>query len=366
MNLLGKGPLTLPARGLLSIIGKRLLQALFVAWAVGSITFVLMRLLPGDAAYRIAASRYGYDYVNVRAAEAVRAELGLDRPALEVYGRWLFDLLRLRLGNSLISGQSVLHEISRSLHYSVQLAGLAMLFSLLLAVPVGIACGKGRLRAEHRGKRSGLLLDHFVLFVSIFIRVQPVFVVGLLLLLIFALGLGIFPVAGYGSGPDSLRYLMLPALSLALGSAAVSNRIVRNATMKVCDSPYYLFARLKGLNDEQAFERHARLNIALPLISFIGIQTVTLIEGIVMIESLFSWPGIGHALAHSIFGRDIPMIQGAALLMGLLFVLVNTVTDLLHYLLDPRLHGSSPRLGLTPESASESASGSALTLKAPE
>lgn len=304
------------------IIYKRLAQAAFVAWAVGTLTFVLMRLLPGDFAYRIAAGRYGYDYVTEAAAAAVRAELGLDRPAIVQYLDWLLNLVQFNLGNSLVSGNPVTEELYHQLGHSIQLAIFATFLSLLIAVPVGV----------YAGKKAGKAGDRISMFFSILLRSQPVFVIGLILVLIFALNLKLLPVAGFGSS----EYMILPALALALSMAAMSSRIIRNSTQDVLNSSYYQFARFKGLDAKQAFEHHAQPNIALPVIAFIGIQSVALIEGIVMIESLFSWPGIGHALAHAIFGRDVPMIQGAALVMGLLFVFINTLVDCLAYLLDPR------------------------------
>ncbi|GAA4877826.1 ABC transporter permease [Ferrimonas pelagia] len=307
---------------MIALLKRRLLQAMLVAWSVGTLTFVLMHLLPGDFAYRIAAGRYGYDQVNKLAADAVHVELGLADPAWLQYLSWLWDLLRFDLGNSLISGAPVLQEIQHQLGHSLQLALFATVFSLLIAVPIGVYCGK-------RAKGPA---DQLCLMISTLLRAQPVFVIGLVLVLIFALQLGWFPVAGFGGS----QYLILPAISLALTMAALSNRIIRNNTASVMGSPYMQFARLKGLNAEQAFARHAAPNIALPVIAFVGVQAIALIEGIVMIESLFSWPGIGHALAHAIFGRDVPMIQASALLMGLLFVLINTVVDLLGYWLDPR------------------------------
>ena len=304
------------------ILLRRTAQAIFVAWAVGTLTFILMRLLPGDVAYRIAAGRYGYDYVSQAAAEAVRADLGLDRSLFTQYLQWLVNLIQFNLGNSLVSENPVSHELIHQLGSSLELAVFASFFALVIAVPVGI----------YAGKNAGSAADRLSLMVSVILRAQPVFVIGLLLILGFALKLGWFPVAGFGSS----EYLILPAVSLALMLAAMSSRMIRNSTSDVLTSPFYRFARFKGLTEEQAFKHHASPNIALPVVAFISIQAISLVEGIVMIESLFSWPGIGHALAHAIFARDVPMIQGAALAMGLLFVAINTAADLIVYKLDPR------------------------------
>nr|WP_192867864.1 ABC transporter permease [Thaumasiovibrio subtropicus] len=281
-----------------------------------------MRLLPGDIAYRIAAGRYGYDYVDQAAKLAVEAELGLDRPAFQLYWQWLLDLVQGDLGRSLVSDAPVIGEIYHQLGHTVMLAIAATLVSLLIALPIGVYCGK----------RAGSKRDQFGLFFSVLLRAQPVFVIGLLMIILFAIHLRVLPVAGFGSS----EYIVLPAVTLAFGLAAMSNRVIRNATQRALTSGYYLFARLKGLSETQAFEHHAQRNIAIPVVAFVGIQAVGLVEGIVMIESLFSWPGIGHALAHAIFQRDIPMIQGTALIMGLLFVAINTLVDLAGYALDPR------------------------------
>ncbi|WP_394144784.1 ABC transporter permease [Vibrio atypicus] len=307
---------------MINILMKRLLQAVLVAWSIGTLTFILMRLLPGDFAFRIAAGRYGYDYVDAEAARAVSAELGLDRAGYELYFQWLWDLMHFDLGNSLISGMPVMMEIQHQLGHSLLLALVALVLSVLIGVPVGVYCGK----------RANSASDKWGLMTSVFIRAQPVFVIGLVLTIVFALHLGMFPVAGFGTP----AHLFLPALTLALSLAAMSNRLIRNVTQQTLLTPYFKFARLKGLSFEQAFEHHAHRHIAIPIVTFLAIQTIGLMEGIIMIESLFSWPGIGHALAHAIFARDIPMIQGTALVMGLLFVAINTFIDLVTYQLDPR------------------------------
>ncbi|WP_409522867.1 ABC transporter permease [Nitrincola sp. MINF-07-Sa-05] len=307
---------------LLNSLMRRLIQAFMVAWGVGTLTFILMRSLPGDMAYRIAAGRYGQDNVSASAAELVRAELGLEKPALQAYLHWLMDLLQLNLGNSLITGAPVITEIQHQLGHSLLLAVTAIAVAALLALPLGILTGF----------RAGGRLDKLVMVISSAFRAQPVFVVGLILILLFSVNWQWFPVAGFGS----LYHLVLPSLALALCLAAVSNRVVRNSTQRVVNSPFYLFSRVKGLPAMDTFMRHGLRNLSVPVIAYMGIQLVGLIEGIVMIESLFSWPGVGHGLAHAIFSRDIPMIQGTALMMGLIFVILNALVDVACYLADPR------------------------------
>jgi peptide/nickel transport system permease protein len=305
-----------------SVLLPRLVQAALVALVVGVLTFILVRSLPGDMAYRIAAGRYGYDMVDTAAADAVRRELGLEQPAITALAGWLWDILRLDFGKSLISGEPVIDEIVHQLGATMELSLAAVLLSLLIGPPLGVLAGL----------RPGGWLDRALLVASSGLRALPAFVLGLLLVLVLARELGLFPVAGHGGA----RNLFLPALTLALGLAAVSARVARDAMLAVAQSPYYAFGRTKGLSEREVFARHGLRNVAVPVVTYLGVQFVYLIEGVVVVESLFAWPGIGHALVHAIFARDVPMIQGTALVMGLMFVVLNTGVDLACRWLDPR------------------------------
>ncbi|WP_407310671.1 ABC transporter permease [Pseudomonas sp. nanlin1] len=307
---------------MIRLLGFRLLQALMVALLVGALTFLLMTLLPGDAAYRIAAGRYGYDLVNSAAAEAVRAELGLDQPLLARFVSWVGHLLVLDLGNSLVSGKPVTEMVAHELGSSVRLALGAVALSVIIGPALGVLAGL----------RQGGWIDKALLLISTATRAIPHFVLGVILVLIFAVSLAILPSAGHGTFAHSV----LPSLTLALGLAAISSRVARDATVAVASSPYYAFGRLKGLSGCRVFMRHGLRNISVPVVTYLGVQLVYLIEGVVVVETLFAWPGIGHGLVHAIVQRDIPMVQGAALAMGLMFVLLNTLVDLANHMIDPR------------------------------
>lgn len=304
------------------MILNRLLQAVLVAFTVGLLTFIMIRLLPGDVAYRIAAGRYGYDVVDSAAAARVAAELDLNRPAIEAFGLWLYDLVRLDLGTSLVSGEPVWDELVMQLGHTLQLAVSAILLSLLIGPPLGILAGLNR----------GGLLDRGLMLVSTALRALPQFVVGLGLIVIFGLMLNLLPTAGHTHG----SHLVLPAFTLALGLAAVSAQVARDAMAEVAQSQFYRFARTKGLPEWQVFRRHGLRNVAVPIVTYLGVQFIYLVEGVVVVETLFAWPGIGHALVHAVFGRDVPVIQGAALVMGLMFVVLNAAVDGLCYIIDPR------------------------------
>ncbi|MDO4440828.1 MAG: ABC transporter permease [Moraxella sp.] len=307
---------------MLRLLTSRLIQLLLVIWSVGTLTFILMRSLPGDMAYRIAASRYGYDQVNTSSADAVRAELGLDLPWYEQYLAWFWDLLRGDLGNSLVSGASVWQEIAHQFGHTLSLAVAALVLSLIIAPPIGILSAL----------RPNGIFDKAVLLIATLLRSAPAFIIGVLLITVFAVQLKWLPAIGYGK----TEHFILPALTLALGLSAVSVRVARNATVSVLNSHFYEFAHLKGLTRWQAFYRHGIRNIAIPIVAYHGVQFIYLIEGMVIVESLFAWPGIGHALVHAIIARDIPMIQGSALVMGALFVVLNGMVDVLNRLIDPR------------------------------
>lgn len=293
-----------------------------VAVLIGAATFAMMRSLPGDAAYRIAAGRYGYDNVDSAAADAVREELGIGGPALPAFINWLGDLLRFDFGTSLVTGQPVIEEIGHQLGASLSLAAVAVLLSLLIGPPLGILAGL----------KPGGALDRALLVMSTGLKAVPQFLMALILILILAVQLRWLPAAGHGEA----RYFILPALALALGLAAVNARIARDAMARIGAMPFYSFAQWKGLTPRQTLFRHGLRNVSVPLLTYLGLQFVTLVEGVVVVESIFGWPGIGHALVHAIFSRDVPMVQGTALVLGLSFVLVNALIDLAAQRIDPR------------------------------
>ncbi|WP_342241919.1 ABC transporter permease [Inquilinus sp. OTU3971] len=300
----------------------RLGQAGLVALVVGALCFVLMRVLPGDPAMRIAAGRYGPDAMTAESADKVRAELGLDRPWPAQFADWIADLARLDLGRSLVTGAPIVEELAVQLGYSLWLAAAALGLSLLVGPALGVAAG---LRPQGWADRLGLAG-------SVALRALPPFVLGLVLMLVFASRLGWLPPAGFGTW----REIALPALTLGLGLAAVSSRVTRDAVAGVVTSPWFAFARHKGLSEAVAVRRHGLRNAAIPVVSYLGLQAIYLVEGVVVVESIFAYPGIGHALVHAIIERDVPMVQGTALAMGLIFVAITAGVDAATAWLDPR------------------------------
>lgn len=301
---------------------RRLLQIAALVLLVGTLCFVMARALPGDIATRIAAGRYGYDMVSNAAADVLRAELGLDRPAWQALLQWLGDIARLDLGRSVVSDVPVLTEVVHLLGNTLQLTVAAVLMAAAIGLPLGIRAGL----------RPGGWVDRLTLAMAVVLRAMPPFLLSVVLMLLVAVQMGILPVAG-NQGHGSI---LLPALTLGLTLGAGLSRVTAAAMREAAASPSYEFARTKGLSDRQALLRHGLRQAALPVTAYLGVQAVFLVEGALVVETLFAWPGIGHALVHAVFGRDVPMIQGTALCMGLLFVLFNLLVDAACLGLDPR------------------------------
>ncbi len=305
------------------LIGRLLLQVVFVLLGVGTLCFVMAESLPGDSAYRIAAGRYGYDVVNTEIAEAVRAELGLDRPALARWGDWLLQMAQGNLGRSMVLGDNVTELIAFQLGHTLWLSLVAWAMALALGLTLGIWTA---LR-PHGWTRWAVDQLNTVL------RASPSFLLGVMLSTVLAVELDWLPVAGH----EDADHVLLPALTLALALCPGFTQVVRDATHKLLGSDAFEFAQVKGLPLTAAVRRHVLPQTLLATLAYAGVQLVLLIEGMVVVETLFAWPGIGHALVHAIIARDVPMVQGTALAMALLFVLLSGAVDLLLHALDPRL-----------------------------
>jgi len=308
---------------MVKVISLRLLQAFMLAIFVNTLCFLMMQILPGNQAMRIAAGRYGPDGMTAEIAQSVALELGLYKPLWQQYWDSLVLLFNFDLGYSLVSGEKVIHEIQTQLGYSLYLAFFSFVLTLLIAFPLGI----------FSGAKSGGIIDKISMVFSVLLKAIPPFLLGLLLMIVFSLYLKILPPAGF----ENWTYLILPAFTLALGLSAVSNRLIRESMIDVSNASYYSYAKYKGLSNFRIIKNHGIKNALIPIVSFLALQSIYLIEGVVIVESIFAFPGIGHALVHAIIARDIPMIQGSVLIMGLLFVSINLLADILSQFLDPRL-----------------------------
>ncbi len=301
---------------------RRLVSLLPVILGVSLITFGLMAVVPGDPAEIIAGR--GKDIEPTQAEiEAVRQELGLDQPLPLQYARWLGRVVRGDLGMSLRTGQPVWQELAVRLPRTLELAAGGMIIGLLIALPVGILSAVWRDRAVDQLSRVLALLGASV----------PSFWLGTILILFFAVRLGWLP--SYGRG--GLRHFILPACTLGLSTSAVLMRLTRANLLEVLNEGFVRTARAKGLSEKAVVLRHALKPSLLPVVTVLGLQFGNLLGGALIIETVFAWPGLGMLVLRSILGRDFPVIQGFALFITLVFVLVNFVVDLVCGWLDPRV-----------------------------
>lgn len=301
---------------------RRLVQVVALSMLIGTLCFFMVRALPGDLATRIAAGRYGYDLVSNAAADAVRAELGLDHPAWLALLYWWRDMATFNLGQSLVSQRPVWEEVAHHLGATLHLSAAALAVAFAVGLPAGLWAG-----LHPRG-----WVDRATWLAAVALRAIPPFLLSVLLILVVAVQWGFLP----AGGGESQASVVLPAITLGLGLAAGLARVARAAMREVVQSPFFEFARTKGLSDVQALVRHGLRNAAVPVTAYLGVQALFLVEGALVVETIFAWPGIGHALVHAVFGRDIPVVQGTALCMGLMFVVFNLLVDAACLALDPR------------------------------
>jgi len=309
-----------------SVLTRRLGHVVAVVLILSIATFLMLELLPGNLADALIGE-------NARPADIalIEAQLGLDKPLVERYFHWLGNALQGDLGASPISGERVGEAIAHRLPVSIQLMLFAQVLALLLALPLGVLAGY----------REGSTLDRALSSISFGVLAVPHFVLGIVLILIMAIGLRWFPATGYvpfGQDPlGSLRSMTLPALTLALVEAPIYMRLLRSDIAATLKEEFIIVARAKGLPDWKILFRHALRPSSFTLITVMGINIGHLIGGAVIIETLFALPGVGRLLIEAITKRDYLVLQGVVLFIGVSFVVVNLVVDALYAFLDPRI-----------------------------
>jgi len=305
---------------------RRLLQAIPVIFFSTFLVFLVIHLIPGDAAAVLAGPN-----ATPATLEAIRKDMGLDQPLPVQYAVWIGHVFKGDLGNSTLSGQPIIKLLQARAPATLELTIAAMTMSILLAVPVGI------LSATHvRGKLEWFISTLQSLWLSI-----PNFWAGILAIILFSLVLRWLPpggrVADGGNIGDSLKSLILPATTLSLYLAAGLSRFVKFNLLEVFFDDYVRTARAKGLSDTKVVYGHALRNAMLPVITILGVQFASLLGGAIIIESVFSWPGVGGMMLDGIANRDYAVVQGGLLLLVLIFVVINLLVDLTYAVLDPRL-----------------------------
>jgi peptide/nickel transport system permease protein len=309
-----------------AFILKRLLATIPVMGMVALVVFLILRLSPGDPAAILAG-----DAATPEMIQQIRANLGLDRPIIEQFAAWLWQLLQGDLGNSLITLQPVSVSISEKLATTVSLAVTTIVFAVVVAVPLGVIAAW----------KHGTWIDRAVMALSVIGFSVPVFVLGYGWIYGFAMQLRWFPVQGFVPISDGLApflsHLVLPTLTLSVIYIALIARITRASVLEILTEDYIRTAHAKGVSERQVLVRHALRNAAVPIVSVIGIGIALLLGGVVVTESVFNLPGLGRLTVDAVLARDYPIIQGVILVFSGAYVVINLAIDIAYTAFDPRI-----------------------------
>ena len=314
---------------MLRFVGRKLLYLVPVLLAVSVLTFLIASLLPGDLAYVILG-----DQATPEKVEALRHDMGLDQPLLIRYFHWLGHILQGDFGRSFRTGQTVLQVVAERLPVSFELMILAELIGLVIGVPLAILCAA----------RSGSAFDRFMTSTAFAMLSMPTFLSAILLIYLFAVSLRWFPATGYVPFSEdplaNLRFMVLPALTLAFAEWPGIMRVLRSDMIATLQEDYIALARAKGLTARRILFVHALKPSSLTLVTITGINIGRLIGGALIVETIFALPGIGRLIVGAIYTRDLVIMQGVVLLVASGFVIMNFVVDMLYAVLDPRIrHG---------------------------
>jgi len=306
---------------------RRLIIVPGLLLGVATIVFGLFQLTPGDPL----VGRFGLQITNMtpETVQRLRNELGLDDPVPVQYVRYMSNLLRGDLGNSITTRAPVLEEIMARSGATLELALVAFLLIVVCSIPLGL------LAAIKRGS----LLDRFMMGGALLGFSIPAFWLGTMLILLFAIQFKVLPTSGRGDGAlyERLQYLVLPALTISLGSIGFNSRIVRSAALEVISQAYITTAHSKGLHPRRVLMRHLLPNTLMPVVTLLGVQFASLLAGTAIIETIFAWPGMGRLFIDAIGRRDYPLILGTTLVFSVVYILTNLVVDLLYMVIDPRI-----------------------------
>ena len=314
---------------MLGFVARRLLYLVPVLLAVSLLTFLIASLLPGDLAYVILG-----DQATPEKVEALRHDMGLDQPVMIRYFGWLGHIVQGDFGRSFRTGQTVLQAVAERLPVSLELMILAELMGLVIGVPLAIVCAA----------KSGSAFDRVMTSSAFAMLSMPTFLSAILLIYLFAVSLRLLPATGYVPFSEepvaNLRFMVLPALTLALAEWPGIMRVLRSDMIATLQEDYIALAKAKGLTARRILFVHALKPSSLTLVTITGINIGRLIGGALIIESIFALPGIGRLIVGAIYTRDLIIMQGVVLLVASGFVIMNFVVDMLYAVLDPRIrHG---------------------------
>jgi peptide/nickel transport system permease protein len=314
---------------MLSFIVRRIFYLIPVLLIVSVMVFTIFRMIPGDPVDAFLGMEQ-----DPQVRSTLRAQFGLDKPLPVQYFYWVNNLLHGNFGKSLSIQKNVLTLLSEKIPNTIYLACSSVFISILIAIPAGIVAATRRKKAEDYAAMTFALLG-----ISI-----PGFWLGIMFILIFSLYLGWFPSMGFVSPfKDPLRslwHLALPALSLGWLQAAIITRLTRSSMLDVLNREYVRTARAQGHPEKKVVFRYALKNALIPVVTVVGLRLAALLGGTIVIEQIFSWPGVGLLLLQAIYARDYPLVQGAVLIIAVGFVLINLLVDIAYQLIDPRIRMS--------------------------
>jgi len=309
-----------------AMLGRRFLSGLFTVWLASLLIFVGTDLLPGDAATAILGRNS-----TPSALAALRAQLGLNRPLFNRYWEWLTGMLHGNLGRSLVGDQAVSAVIGHGIVNSLILAAITLVILIPLAISIGAFAAMRRYSP----------VDHSLQTLTLVLNALPEFVTGTLLALIFGVTLTILPPVSLFNPTDYSiqhpKFLVLPVVTLVFAALAPTARMVRGSVIEVLERPYVQMARLKGLNDRTIMRRHVLPNALVPTIQVLALAIGWMMGGIVVVEFVFQYAGMGEALVSAVSERDVPTVQALGLIIATVYVLVNICADIATLLLTPRL-----------------------------
>jgi ABC-type dipeptide/oligopeptide/nickel transport system permease component len=303
---------------MLAFVARRLLLAIPTLFGVLVVVFLLLYIAPGDPVMEMVGER-----ADAETIARLRAELRLDDPIPVQFAHYAGGVLTGDLGTSYITGRPIGRDILERFPKTLQLATAAMLLAASVGITIGVLSAR----------RPGSAFDRFAMAGAYLGISFPVYWVGLILILVFAVTLRWLPPSGFGR----LEFLVLPAVALGTRSIAFLARMTRSAMLEVLGSDFVRTARAKGLRERAVLARHALRNALIPIITVLGLDFGNYLTGSILTETIFSWPGLGRYVVNAISRRDLPAIQGSILFLSLVFVLVNLITDLLYAKADPRV-----------------------------
>lgn len=310
---------------MIRFLGFRLLAMVVAMVGVSTVVFALVHFIPGDPIRNSLGTRFNQELYDRK-----RAEAGLDRPIVEQYLRWMGDAVRGDLGQSFRNNRPVTEVVLERLPATLSLALASLVIALVIALPIGILSAV----------RSGSKLDYAATAIGQVGMSIPDFWAGIMYILVFALTLSWLPPSGYTSPFDDpvdwARHLALPALTVGLVSGSILTRFVRSAVLEALNQDYVRTATAKGLSQGQVVRRHVMPNAAIPIVTVVGLQLGFMLGGVVVVETIFAWPGIGRLALTAVEDRDYTVLQGAVLYLALTFLVTNLVVDVLYAVLDPR------------------------------